>query len=132
MKMFETFGDVTIGEIQFNSETKEFFTSARLSTEEKAKSLIAFFKQNKQSYPFVSTIVGGKKKKELLKDFKTQQKDNLYCTICPIKADIPLDQIKTQVQAQFPNFKNCHLSLKNGVTSITFIFANTNELYHFI
>ncbi len=43
LSMFETYGDVTIGEIQFNSDNKEFFTSARLSTEEKAKSFIKYF-----------------------------------------------------------------------------------------
>jgi len=36
LKMFENFGDVSIGEVQNNRLNKEYFTSARLSTEEKA------------------------------------------------------------------------------------------------
>lgn len=132
LKMFEGYGDVTIGEIQYNGADKDFFTSARMSTEEKAVSFIKFFASNKDNFPLVEIVCGNLQKKDVLKKFKADQKDNLYCTITPVKADIDIEQVKQQVKQMFPNLRSLTKAERDGATSVTFIFGNTGELYNFI
>ncbi len=94
LKYFHDQGDVTIGEVQFNKSNREFFTSARLSTEEKALAFVKYCKKNKDKFPMIQDVSDFTNKKPLLKKFKENQKDNLFCSISPVSPDIDVNVIR--------------------------------------
>jgi hypothetical protein len=132
MEVFKNYGDVTVGEFQFNQEGDKYFTTARLSTAKKAKEFLAFFHENLSKGELITAMSQHTGKDDILGEFK-KQKNNLFCKVCPIRADTQLDLVVQQVrQSGIKGLKSFNKFDRNGQCGVNFVFQNTQDLYSFI